>query len=69
MKIERGPNRKIDVLLLITSGILDAVLILEITIKDYSLNQSTSSTSEIPEEAFYQRNTSKSSVSSHELVN
>ncbi|KAK8971186.1 hypothetical protein KSP40_PGU022579 [Platanthera guangdongensis] len=38
LKIKPHFNRRIDVLLLITSFTFDAVLILEITIKDYSIN-------------------------------
>ncbi|KAK8957483.1 hypothetical protein KSP39_PZI000908 [Platanthera zijinensis] len=34
----QGKHTRIDVLLLITSFTFDAVLILEITIKDYSIN-------------------------------
>lgn len=36
---EEGPNRKFDVLLPIKTIMLDAVLILEITIKDDSINR------------------------------
>ena len=36
---EEGPNRKLDVLLPIKTLMLDAVLILEMTIKDDSINR------------------------------
>lgn len=65
MKIELGLNRRIAFFLVPTmSFTLDAVLILEIMIKDYFIN--LPSTSEIPSKTFLKY---KSSVSSHELLN